>query len=173
MCPRMPQNQHNVAVLPDLPPPPRLKARQVIALEAILSGTTHTEAARQAHVSRRTLERWRWRDPNFVAAFNLGQTDRWRAGQEALRGLLPKAIDAIQQTLEQGPPTARLRAASLVLRTLSFGHTGERPLDPTMHRPPTSPDLVVKGWQEAQERAAQDKAWSEAVAQIAPIMPLR
>ena len=148
---------------PDPPAPPRLRTKQMVALEAILSGATHTEAAQQAHVSRRTLARWLRCDPDFIAALNLRQAERWNAGEKALCGLLPKAIRAVEQTLESGPPTARLRAASLVFRTLAIG---KQPLDPREGYPPTSPASVVGEWRRNQERAAESKKWDDAMAKI-------
>jgi hypothetical protein len=158
-----PQQTAECAVPEDPPRPPKLGAKQSIALDAILAGVTHTEAAHQAGVSRRTLARWLRCDPDFIAALNLCERERWVAGRQVLRSLLSKAIRAVEQTLDNGSPTARLRAASLVLRTLAVG---ERPMDPRSTCGPISPETVVSEWQRDRERAQESKAWDEAVARL-------
>jgi len=57
------------------PPSPTITPRQQQALHALLTGATDTEAAEAANVTRETVNRWRHRDANFVAALSEARTN--------------------------------------------------------------------------------------------------
>ncbi len=95
---------------------PELDAKQVVALESLLQGSTATEAARAAGVNRRTLWRWQRADVEFQAALNRGRREAREAAQMRLEGLAGSAISTLEQAVAEGD----VRAALAVLRGLSL-----------------------------------------------------
>jgi len=71
------------------PSPPTITPRQQQALQALLTGATDTEAA---DVARETVNRWRHRDANFIAALNEARQDLAQDFHGGLRALLPDAL---------------------------------------------------------------------------------
>ena len=97
----------------------RLNRRQRAALVALVMCPTVKDAARQAGVTRRTLERY-MADPVFAEALRREQGRLLRLGVARLGALLNKAVDVVALDMEPGVSgDVRLRAASLVLRHVS------------------------------------------------------
>lgn len=138
---------------PPAPPLPRLRPKQELALAAILAGATDGEAASRAGVARETLNRWKHADANFVAELNRRRAEAWEASCDALRALAPKAVRALSDALDAPSPTTRLRAASLVLKTLGVA---AEPLRPASG--PSDPDGVERRWEAARRVEEESKA---------------
>ena len=123
------------------PPPPAITPRQQRALQALLAGATDTEAAEVANVTRETVNRWRHRDANFVAAFNEARQDLAQDFHDGLRALLPDALAALRDGLAADNVNTRVRVAATLFRTLR--DIGE----PTG---PTNPEAIRVAWQTAE-----------------------
>jgi len=100
------------------PPPPIVSPRQQQALQALLTGATDTEAAETANVTRETVNRWRHRDANFVAALNKARKDLSQGFHNGLRALLPDALAALREGLRSESISLRIRVAETLIRAL-------------------------------------------------------
>lgn len=107
-------SQHRIARLP------KISAKQDLAIVALLSGASDAEAAGRAGVSRETLNRWKNSRPAFAAELNRRRAMIWESQLEALRGLVPKAVRAIEEGLDAEDVRTKMRAAELVLKTVGI-----------------------------------------------------
>lgn len=74
---------------------------QMTALEALVRGSTATQAAAEAEVDRTTL--WRWmKAPTFAAAYNARKREMWASAEMRLLGLHSRAIDAVEGAIQGG-----------------------------------------------------------------------
>ncbi len=103
-----------------------LDARQEAALAVFLAGGGDTAAAREAHVDRSTVFRWRRYDADFRAEMNRRQNIRRESMDARIEDLLPKALAAVEAALQGEDLALRTRAALALLAGRGF-LTGERP----------------------------------------------
>ena len=103
-----------------------LDARQEAALAVFLAGGGDTAAAREAHVDRSTVYRWRRHDADFRAEMNRRQNVRRESMDARIEDLLPKALAAVEAALQAEDPALRTRAALALLAGRGY-LTGERP----------------------------------------------
>jgi hypothetical protein len=101
---------------------------QVRAIGAPLGGSTVTDAAKSAGVSRATVHRWLSEDPDFMAAYNMARREATEALRQRLRGMGLEAVEGALLTDRDTPPTVRLRAAMEVLEVATSPPGG--PTDP-------------------------------------------
>lgn len=94
----------------------QLTTPQTKVLTALLSGSTVTDAAKQADVDRTTCHRWLRDDWKFQAALNRGRRDLTRVVEARLLHLAHQAADTVAQAVEEGD----VRAALVVLKGLGF-----------------------------------------------------
>ena len=94
------------------PSPPTITPRQQQALQALLTGSTDTEAAEAANVTRETVNRWRHRDANFVAALSEARQDLAQDFHDGLRALLPDALAALRDGLADDNVNTRVRVVA-------------------------------------------------------------
>ena len=94
-----------------------LTPRQQQALQVLLTGGTHTEAAEVANVTRETACRWRHRNANFIAALNQARLDLAQDFHDGLRALLPDALTALRDGLTTENINTRVRVAATLFRT--------------------------------------------------------
>jgi hypothetical protein len=87
---------------------------QQSAVDLLACGKTDAETAQLLKLHRVTVTRWRLYDPVFQAALNQRRAEIWSAGIDLLRSLIPKALDALADELEN--PYSRLKAALEILR---------------------------------------------------------
>jgi hypothetical protein len=133
------------------PSPPTITPRQQQALQALLTGATDTEAAEAANVTRETVNRWRHRDANFIAALNEARHDLSQDFRDGLRALLPDALAALRDGLAADNVNTRVRVAATLFRTL-------RDIDePTG---PTNPEAIHVAWQTAASELDLDRRFS-------------
>jgi hypothetical protein len=93
-----------------------LSGPQIIALQALLSGETRTEAARLAGVDRTTLYRWLNNDAHFVAAYLNRKIEVAGAVTARLQHLAGEAVNALADLLKQTTdPPLRQKVASQIL----------------------------------------------------------
>jgi len=73
-----------------------LTATQEKALLLLASGETVTATAEAVGVSRQTVSEWTNRDAEFIAALNSVRQEILDAGADKLRGMVEKALDAVE-----------------------------------------------------------------------------
>lgn len=97
-----------------------LSPSQLVALDALGSGSSITEAAQAAQVRRETVSYWYNHDSAFIAAMNQRRQELWAAQIDRLRGLISKALGVLEDKLDNGS----LRAAETVMKmTRTLGAT--------------------------------------------------
>ena len=89
---------------------------QQSAIDLLASGKTDTETADLLGLSRVAVSKWRLYDPTFQAALNQRRAEVWGAGCDRLRALVPKALDALADELDNRDNPNRLKAAVEVLK---------------------------------------------------------
>jgi transposase-like protein len=117
--------------------------KQVIAIEAIVSGSTVTEAAERAGVSRQTVHHWQ-AQPAFVAALNLRRAERDRAASESLLDLVSSAVENVRGAVKAGDVDVSLKVLRLV---------GARSVLETNRGPTTVEDVEIQQAAELSSRS--------------------
>jgi transposase-like protein len=84
------------------PPASVLEPAQMVALEALLSGQTVTDAAAAAGVNRTTLHRWLREHFHFQAELNAARLALRQASFVRLDALAERALEVLQQSLSTG-----------------------------------------------------------------------
>lgn len=95
-----------------------LTVEQLNAIDLLVCGEVDREVAAAVGVHRTTITNWRNRDPDFQAELNRRRRDIWSSSVDRLRGLLPVALDALEEELLRGKD--RSRTALEVLRMAGF-----------------------------------------------------
>jgi hypothetical protein len=89
-----------------------LSPQQELAVDLLASGSNLTDVATQIGICRQTVSGWLNGNPSFQAALKSRRQDLWQAHSDRLRGLLPKALDALEAAVGQG----NIRAAVEIMR---------------------------------------------------------
>jgi hypothetical protein len=110
---------------------------QLNAIDLLASGKTDKETAELLKLSRTCVTKWRLYDPVFQATLNQRRAEVWGAGIDRLRSLIPKALDALADELENRNSPNRLKAAAEVLRLAQL------PAD-ALKTGPTDPEAIVR-----------------------------
>jgi hypothetical protein len=113
-----------------------LSPKQLVALEALLAGTTRCEAARAAGVDDRTLRRWQ-HDPSFRMALQQARCDLWIESASLLQQANREAIQTLVEALrDESRSYTRVMAARTILdwtvKALTVDAIGSR-CDQTEH----------------------------------------
>jgi hypothetical protein len=82
--------------------PRGLSIEQRNAIDLLVQGKSDQETADAVGVNRVTVTKWRNYDPWFQAELNQRRQDVWGGSVDRLRGLLPRALERIEQELD-GP----------------------------------------------------------------------
>lgn len=90
-----------------------LTPQQETAVALLASGKMVTDTAQAIEVTRQTVSEWLNHHPGFQAALNSRRQELWIGMTDALRGLLPKALEVLKSELEGETP---LPAAVHVLK---------------------------------------------------------
>ena len=85
-----------------------LAPHQETAVDLLASGKTVTDTATAVEVTRQTVIEWLNHHPGFQAALNSRRQELWVGMTDALRNLLPQAVEVLKHELEG---EARLQAA--------------------------------------------------------------
>ena len=104
---------------------------QVIGL--LLAGKSQKNAAAEAKVAEETVSRWMHGDALFVATLNQRRQQLWEGNAARLQSLADKAVDTIEDLMDNGETDAvRLRAALAVLKGQGLADAGrpEGEIDP-------------------------------------------
>jgi hypothetical protein len=96
-----------------------LTVTQERAIEALIAGMTDGEAAVAAGVSRGRVNLWRNHSPVFQAALHARRAALRAASLGRMRGLLPRALDAIEHALTANPPDTRVALRIVELTGIS------------------------------------------------------
>jgi len=120
--------------------PKELTPQQFAAADMLATGRTVTETAESVGVARQTVSGWLNQSREFRAEFGQRRGEIWEVSGARLRALLPKALDALEQSLQAGS----VAAATAVLRAAGL-HALGAPTDPR-----TVEDVEIA---EKQERA--------------------
>ena len=130
------------------PYPHGLTLAQLNAADLLAAGKNDTETADAAGLNRVTVTRWRLYSPEFRAALADRRAAVWGAAADRLRALLPQAIDALADALQESDTPDRVTVALAVLRL-----AGPIPLVPAG---PTDPDEIVRGVVEEERQRLRD-----------------
>ena len=106
-------NEHKVVKRRDLTP------QQYRAIQALLTCRTQADAAEQAGVAQRTLQRW-LDDVGFRAALDQAATTALEIATSRLSGLVARTVSILDVAMsdEEASLSVRLRAADIVLSRL-------------------------------------------------------
>ena len=97
-----------------------LSAEQSKVIEHMVEGETVAESARLAGCTLADVETWLQSDAVFVAGLNGYQQDHYRANIDRLRSLAGEAVDALSELLQSETESVRLKAATVVLRSVNM-----------------------------------------------------
>ena len=89
----------------------KLTATQEQAILLLASGETVTATAEAVGVSRQTVSEWVNRDADFIAALNSVRQETLDAGVDKLRGMVEKALGAVEAGFDSEELSAKERAA--------------------------------------------------------------
>ena len=119
---------------------------QALAVAALVGGSTDTEAAKAAGVTRQTVNTWRHTNPAFMAALAQARRAVWETSADRIRSLASRALDVVAEFLdEDADARLRLSAAQTVLKA-----GGLADLRPTEETDPDAVELAQR--QEAYHR---------------------
>jgi len=107
-----------------------LSVEQLNAIDLLVTGMTDAAVAEAVGVHRNTVARWRRRDPWFQAELNRRRDELWITAIERLRGMLPKALDALDAKLAAERPRVASIASVIKLTGLSEVRLSAAPTDP-------------------------------------------
>ena len=99
---------------PDQIKPPEVTDRQSIAIDALVAGSTHLEAAKLARVQRSTVTGWCNRNVVFIAESNRRRRQRLVAAGERLHEATGAALDAVAESISGGDTAAALALIRVV-----------------------------------------------------------
>lgn len=91
--------------------PAELTAIQEQAILLLAAGKTVTATAEALGVTRQTVSTWANQDATFMAAVNVARAEALAAGADRVRGLVGKALDAVEKAFEAEELTLKERAA--------------------------------------------------------------
>jgi hypothetical protein len=99
---------------PDQIKPPEVTDRQLIAIDALVAGSTHLEAAKLARVQRSTVTDWCNKNIIFIAERNRRRRQRLTAAGERLHEVTGAALDAVAESINDGDTMTALALIRMV-----------------------------------------------------------
>lgn len=94
--------------------PLEVSDRQSIAIDALIAGSTHREAAEKAGVQRTTVTEWCNKNIIFIAEWNRRRKQRLAAAGERLHEVTVAALDAVMESIRDGDIAAALALIRIV-----------------------------------------------------------
>ena len=88
--------------------------QEEVAISALLSETTITEAATKVGINESTLRRW-LAEPAFQSRYREARRQVVEQAVSALQRAAGKSVEALQRNLTCGVPTAEIAAAKAIL----------------------------------------------------------
>jgi hypothetical protein len=101
-----------------------LTIKQQNAIDLLVCGETDASVAETIGVNRVTVTKWRNYDPLFQAKLNGRRKEVWKASVDHLRSLVPRALDALEDELQNGKQ--RGRTAIDILRLAGLDRSGPK-----------------------------------------------
>ena len=98
--------------------PIEVSDRQSIALDTLVSGATHREAAEAAGVQRSTVTAWCNHNIVFITEWNRRRRQRLAAAGERLHEAIGAALDAVAESIRDGDT----RTALALIRIVGVEH---------------------------------------------------
>jgi hypothetical protein len=99
---------------PDQIRPPEVSDRQSIAIDALVAGSTHLEAAEKAGVQRSTVTGWCNKNIIFIAEWNRRRRQRLTAAGERLHEVTVAALDTVAESITDGDTATALALIRMV-----------------------------------------------------------
>ena len=99
---------------PDQIRPPEVNDRQSIAIDTLIAGRTHREAAEAAGVQRSTVTGWCNHNIVFIAEWNRRRSQRLAAAGERLHQTMGAALDAVAESISDGDTATALALIRIV-----------------------------------------------------------
>ena len=99
---------------PDQIRPPEVSDRQSIAIDALVAGSTHREAAKLAGVQRSTVTGWCNHNIVFIAEWNQRRRQRLAASGERLHQTMSAALNTLAASINDGDTDTALGLIRLV-----------------------------------------------------------
>ena len=115
-----------------------LTPQQETAVDLLASGKTVTDTAAAVEVTRQTVSEWLNHHAGFQAALNRRRQELWAGMTDALRNLLPQAVEVLKHELEG---EARLQAAVHIFRCCGLYNGIPAPQGPTE---PEDADIAMR-----------------------------
>ena len=103
---------------PDQIRPPEVNDRQSIAIDALVAGSTHLEAAKLAGVQRSTVTTWCNKNITFIAEWNRRRRQRLTSAGDRLHETTGAALDAVAESISSGD----VRTALALIRIVGVEH---------------------------------------------------
>ena len=94
--------------------PPEVSDRQSIAIDALIAGSTHLEAAKLAGVQRSTVTGWCNKNIAFIAEWNRRRKERLAAAGERLHEVTGAALDVVMASIDEGDTATGLALIRIV-----------------------------------------------------------
>jgi hypothetical protein len=110
------------------PEPGGLSPAQHVAIGALMTGQTITDAAQASNVNRETVSRWLNHDAKFQAELGRQRAALHAAVDDRLRNLTGQALDTLESLMAVGSHDTRLKTA---LAVLSMADGTRRRIGPT------------------------------------------
>ena len=99
---------------PDQIRPPEVTDRQSIAIDALVAGSTHREAAEKAGVQRSTVTGWCNHNITFIAEWNRRRKQRLAAAGERLYEVTVAALESVMASISGGDTATALALIRIV-----------------------------------------------------------
>ncbi len=108
------QNQTNQDTIENL------TTQQLRAIELLIAGANVSDVAKEIGIARQTVSKWLNQDAHFQAELNTRRFELWNGLTDRLRGLLPKALEVVENELQNGDDARlRMQAALSILKLAS------------------------------------------------------
>lgn len=94
--------------------PKTLTTAQLNAIDLLSTGAGIKKTAEALNINRRTLSRWSTYNPYFIAALHAKRQLLWEDCHQRLRGMAGKAVDIIEQSLEENDSKTAVEVLKLL-----------------------------------------------------------
>ena len=94
--------------------PPEVTDRQSVAIDALVAGSTHLEAAKLAGVQRSTVTAWCNKNIVFIAEWNRRRRQRLAAAGERLYEVTVAALESVMASISGGDAATALALIRMV-----------------------------------------------------------
>jgi hypothetical protein len=93
-----------------------LSIEQQNAIDLLITGISDREVAEKVGVVRQTVTKWRSFHPEFIAELGRRREEVWGFSADKIRSLLPRAIEVVEQTIDDPQNPDRLKLAVEILK---------------------------------------------------------